>query len=232
MGKVSSLSFFFPAFNEEADVEPLIRQAQQVLPEVAHNWEIIPVNDGSTDGTGAIFSHFEAEDPEHVHPVHHEVNRGYGAAVISGFKKSRFDYVFFTDGDRQFDLSELPLLIDAIDDGDMAIGFRKNRRDPFGRKLNGFLWGMLVKMLFGIKARDVNCAFKLIKRTVMERVILSSKGAMVSTELLAKARKEGFRIAEIGVTHFPRTAGKQTGSNWHVITQAFLELFTLYRDLK
>jgi glycosyltransferase involved in cell wall biosynthesis len=230
--KVPSLSFFFPAFNEEASVESLILKARRLLPELAREWEIIPVNDGSWDGTKSIFAHFEAEDPEHVHPVHHEANRGYGGALISGFAYARYDLIFFTDGDQQFDLGELPLLIEKSDEGDVIIGFRKNRRDPSIRKLNAFLWGTLVRMLFGFKVRDVNCAFKLMKRPVMDKVKLSSMGAVISTELLAKAHREGFRFVEVGVTHYPRTAGKPTGGKGKVIIRAFRELFTLYKTLK
>jgi len=228
--KVSSLSFFFPAFNEEANVESLVRNAQRLLPELAHAWEILPVNDGSTDATGAILKRLEAEDPRHVHPVHHETNRGYGAAVISGFEKARYDLIFFTDGDQQFDLRELPLLVKKIDLGDLILGFRKNRRDPFVRKLYSFLWGTLVRMVFKLKARDVNCAFKLVKAAVMDKVKLSSAGAMISTELLVKARNEGFRAVEVGVTHFPRKAGKPTGANWKVIVRAFKELYKICKE--
>jgi glycosyltransferase involved in cell wall biosynthesis len=230
--KVPSLSFFFPAYNEEAHVESLVRKAQGLLPEIAHAWEIIPVNDGSTDGTGTILTRMAAEDPGHVHVVHHETNRGYGGALISGYRNARYDLIFFTDGDRQFDLGELPLLIDSLDKGDVIIGFRKHRRDPLVRRLNGLMWGALVNMLFGLKVRDVNCAFKLMKRKVMEKVELSSAGAMISTELLAKAHKEGFRVVEVGVTHYPRTAGKPTGANGKVIVRAFKGLFKLYKVLK
>jgi glycosyltransferase involved in cell wall biosynthesis len=230
--KVSSLSFFFPVFNEEADVEPLVRKAQRLLPEVALIWEIIPVNDGSTDGSGTVLSRLAAEDPEHVRPVHHEANQGYGGAVISGYGNARYDFIFFTDGDQQFDLRELPLLIEKVDEGDLILGFRKNRRDPLTRKMYGFMWGTLVRMLFGFKARDVNCAFKLVKRSVMDKVKLSSMGAVISTELLAKAHKEGFRFVEVGVTHYPRTAGRQTGANLKVIMRAFKELFKLCKEIK
>lgn len=232
MGKVASLSFFFPAFNEEASVESIVQNARRLLPELAHDWEIVPVDDGSTDATGAILSRLAAEDTGHVHPVHHEVNRGYGRAVISGYEHSRYDLIFFTDGDRQFDLAELPQLIEQAGRGDLVIGFRRNRRDPLLRKLNGFMWGTLVKMLFGIKVRDVNCAFKLVKRGVMDKVKLTSSGAMVSTELLVKAHRKGFSIVEVGVTHYPRTAGKPTGANVKVIARAFRELVALYKDLQ
>jgi glycosyltransferase involved in cell wall biosynthesis len=231
VGKVASLSFFFPALNEESHVESLVRKAQQLLPGLAHTWEIIPVNDGSRDGTRAILTRLAAEDPGHVHPVHHEANRGYGGAVISGYEHARHDLIFFTDGDRQFDLEELTLLIDRLDKGDLIIGFRKHRRDPLARRLNGCMWGILVNTLFGLKVRDVNCAFKLVKRAVMDKVKLSSMGAMVSAELLAKAHKEGFRVVQVGVTHYPRTAGRPTGANWKVVVRAFGELFKMYREI-
>ena len=169
MPKLSSLSVFFPCYNEEANVERMIRQAQGILPEVAEQWEIIPVNDGSKDKTGEIIDRLAKEDP-HVRPVHHEKNKGYGGAVISGYKSSRFDFVFFTDGDLQFDLREITLLIEKIDEGDLILGYRKNRRDPALRKMNAYMWGSLVKLLFGFKVRDVDCAFKLMKRRVIDKV--------------------------------------------------------------
>ena len=190
-------SFFlvvlFPAFNEAANIEPLVRKAQRILPEAAQTWEIIPVNDGSTDGTEAVIARLAAEDPRHIRPVNHRVNQGYGGALISGFKNARFELIFFTDGDGQFDIGELPLLLEKAGEADLIIGFRKNCRDPLTRSLNGFMWGQLVRMLFGFQARDVNCGFKLVKATVMDAVKLSSAGAMISTELLAKTRKKGFR---------------------------------------
>ncbi len=231
MPKVSSLSVFFPCYNEEANVENMVRKAQGILPEVAEQWEIIPVNDGSKDRTGEIIDRLAQEDPR-VHPVHHEKNKGYGGAVISGYNAAKCDYVFFTDGDLQFDLREITLLIEKLDEGDLILGYRKNRRDPWHRKLNAFMWGSLVKFLFGFQVRDVDCAFKLIKRRVIDKVQLSAGGAMVSTELLARANKAGFRFVEVGVTHYPRVAGAQTGANLKVILRAFSELFKLYGKIK
>ena len=158
MHKVPSLSFFFPALNEEAHIEDLVRKAERLLPEIALAWEIIPVDDGSTDGTKAILQRLAAENPGHVRPVHHETNQGYGKALISGFQNARYDLVFFTDGDRQ------------LDKGDLIAGFRMHRRDPLTRQLCGLLWGTLVNVLFGLNIRDVNCAFKLVKRSVIDRV--------------------------------------------------------------
>jgi len=232
LAKVPSLSFFFPAYNEEANVESVVQKAQRILPEIAQVWEVIPVNDGSKDKTGEIVTRLAAEDPEHVHPVQHEVNRGYGGALISGYAKAKYDLVFFMDGDNQFDLRELTLLIEKVDEGDLILGYRKNRRDPLQRKMNAFLWGTLVKMLFGFRVKDVDCAFKLVKRKVLDRVPLTASGAMISTELLARSHKEGFHFVEVGVTHYPRTAGTQTGANLKVILKAFKELFRLYQKLK
>jgi glycosyltransferase involved in cell wall biosynthesis len=231
MPKISSLSVFFPAYNEEANVENMIRQAQKVLPEIATEWEIIPVNDGSKDKTGEIIDRLAKSDSK-IHPIHHEKNKGYGGAVISGYNAAKYDFVFFTDGDLQFDLREITLLIEKLDEGDLILGFRKNRKDSWLRKLNAFLWGSLVKLLFGFKVRDVDCAFKMLKRKVVDKVPLTAGGAMVSTELLAKAWKEKFRFVEVGVNHYPRTAGSQTGAKFSVILRAFKELFKLYRKLK
>lgn len=231
MPKAPSLSVFFPEYNEEANVENMVRAAQTVIPQVAETWEIIPVNDGSKDKTGEIIDRLAQEDP-HVKPVHHEKNKGYGGAVISGFKASKMDLVFFTDGDLQFDLKEITLLMDRLNEGDLILGYRKNRRDAWHRKLNAFLWGSLVKFLFGFKVRDVDCAFKLIKRGVLNKVELSAGGAMISTELLARAHKAGFKFVEVGVTHLPRTAGTQTGAKLSVILKAFRELFKLYAKIK
>jgi len=231
MPKLSSLSLFFPAYNEEANVENLIRLAQQVLPGVAEEWEIIPVNDGSKDRTGEIINRLAGEDPR-VRPVHHEKNQGYGGAVRSGYTAARYDYVFFTDGDLQFDLREITLLTAKIDEGDLVLGYRKNRRDPAMRKINAWMWGTLVKFLFAFQARDVDCAFKLIKRKVINKVHLSADGAMVSTELLAGASRAGFRFVEVAVTHYPRVAGTQTGASLKVILRAFKELFKLYHKIK
>jgi glycosyltransferase involved in cell wall biosynthesis len=152
--------------------------------------------------------------------------------VISGYNACRYDLLFFTDGDLQFDLRELSLLIEKLNEGDLILGFRKNRRDPWHRKLNAFLWGSLVKFLFGFRVKDVDCAFKLIKRKVADKVQLTAGGAMVSTELLAKAHRAQFRFVEVGVTHYPRTAGTQTGAKLSVILKAFRELFKLYGNLK
>jgi glycosyltransferase involved in cell wall biosynthesis len=231
MSKISQLSFFFPAYNEEANVAKTIQKAQQILPEIAVTWEIIPVNDGSRDKTKEIIDQLAQSDP-HLHPVHHEKNSGYGAALISGFQAAQYEWIFFTDGDLQFDLREISSLIERCDEGDLILGYRRNRQDPWNRKLNAKLWGSLVKFLFGFQVRDVDCAFKLIKKNVFKKIQLHARGAMISTELLACAYKEHFRFVEVPVTHYPRQAGSPTGAKLSVIFKAFQELFRLYKQLK
>ena len=229
--KISSLSVFFPCYNEEGNVQRLVDSALVALPEVAEDFEVIIVNDGSADDTGAIAEGLAEKIPQ-VKAVHHEKNRGYGAAVITGIEHCTKDYVFFTDGDGQFDLKEIPLLAAEIDEHDVVVGYRINRQDNFMRRLNAWCWTTLVNTLFRLGVRDVDCAFKLFKRERLAGIKLSAQGAMVSTELLAKLKKAGCSIKEVGVHHYPRIAGEQSGANIRVILRAFKELFELYRKLK
>lgn len=229
--KLSSLSIFFPFYNEEANIERVASDAMRFAPQVAEQFEIILVNDGSRDRTGEIADALATVHPE-IRAAHNSPNRGYGGAVRRGFEESRMDWIFFTDGDGQFDLSELPKLIGLLDRCDMPVGYRIDRADPFMRKLNAFCWGTLVRSLFGIRVRDIDCAFKLIPRSLLESITLESDGALISTELLAKATYAGLRIGEVGVHHFPRTAGEQTGANLRVIAKAFKELLRLHSRIR
>jgi len=208
-----------------------VESALNILPDIADDFEIIVVNDGSADDTGAIAEGLAEKHPQ-VKAVHHEKNRGYGAAVITGFEHAIKDYVFFTDGDGQFDLKEIALLSEKIDEYDAVVGYRINRQDNMMRRLNAFCWTSLVNILLRLGVRDVDCAFKLIRREKLKNVSLSAQGAMVSTELLARLKKAGASICEVGVHHYPRIAGEQSGANLTVIIQAFKELFKLFWKLK
>ncbi|MCB9857816.1 MAG: glycosyltransferase family 2 protein [Phycisphaerales bacterium] len=229
--KLSSISIFFPFYNEEANIQRVAQSALRIAPTIAERFEIILVNDGSRDATGAIADRLAAKHPE-IRAVHNRPNRGYGGAVRRGFDESRMDWVFFSDGDGQFDLAELPKLIALLANCDMAVGYRMHRADPLPRRLNAFCWGTLVRALFGIRVRDIDCAFKLIPRRLLDDVTLESDGAMISTELLARATYRGLSIDEVGVHHYPRTAGEQTGANFRVILKAFRELFALHGKLR
>jgi glycosyltransferase involved in cell wall biosynthesis len=198
---------------------------------VAWQWELIIVDDGSRDRTGALADDVARTHP-HVRVVHHPVNRGYGAAVRSGLAAARYDFVFFTDGDRQFDVGQIGRLLAALDRADVAIGYRRNRADHLVRKLNASAWNALVRLLFRIPSRDIDCAFKLLPRRAVAGLDLRAEGAMVSTELLAQIVQAGHRMVEVPVDHFPRTSGVSSGGDPRVIARAFVELFRLYRRLR
>ena len=232
-GTAHSISAVLPAYNEEAIIERTVRHVGDVLTELCSDFEIIVTNDGSRDQTGAVLARVQASDPQlNLRVVTHERNRGYGAALASGFDAARKDWIFLTDGDKQFDVIELRNFMPAMDgQTDMVIGWRKNRADPPMRKLNALGWKLLVNTLFGYTARDVDCAFKLFRRQVWESLTVYARGATFSAEFLIKARRRGYRITELPVGHFPRTAGSPTGARLDVIVRAFVELFRLWRNL-
>jgi len=208
----------------------MVERLTAVLPCVSAEYEIIVVNDGSADSTGAVADRLAAVDP-HVRVVHHPANRGYGGALKSGFAASRKEYVFFTDGDGQFDVTEIDRLLPYVPEYDVVVGYRLERAEGALRKLNAAAWNWLVRRLFHIPVRDVDCAFKLFKRRVLDSVRVEAEGAMISTEVLGRAVRAGFSVIEVGVHHFERQHGKPTGANPLVIARAFYELFKLYRRI-
>jgi len=222
-----------PAYNEEAIIERTVRHVGDVLAKLTDEFEIIVTNDGSRDHTGEVLARLQESDPElHLQVVTHESNRGYGAALASGFDAAQKELVFLTDGDKQFDVAELRSFIPAMDaQTDLVIGWRKSRADPAMRKLNAFGWKTLVNTLFGYTAKDVDCAFKLFRRQVWLSQTVYARGATFSAEFLIKSRRLGFRVKELPVGHFPRTAGSPTGARLDVIVRAFAELFRLWRNL-
>lgn len=231
MTKLPSLTIFFPFYNEEDNIERVARSALEAAPKFADDFEIILVNDGSLDRTGAIADRL-AEEVPHIRAAHNRPNVGYGGAVRRGFAEAEKEYIFFTDGDGQFDLNEIDRLVALMDQCDIAVGYRANRADPFMRKVNAWGWRQLIRLLFGVKVRDIDCAFKLLPKTFIDSIELKSEGAMISAELLAKARYRGLRVAETPVSHFERTAGNPTGANFKVILKAFRELFRLRRHIR
>ena len=225
------ISVIFPAFNEEANIRCTIETAIKVLPKVATRWEVIVVDDGSNDGTALICDQLKTRYPE-VKVIHHQQNRGYGAALKSGIMSANYDLVFFSDSDGQFDFNELQQLICWAEDFDIIAGYRAKREDPFYRRLNALGWNVLVRLVLGIKIRDIDCAFKLFRRSVFDHIQIRCVGAMVNTEILAQATRLGMRIRQVKVSHFPRRYGKQSGANPRVIAVAFRELCLLWRKLR
>ena len=235
LGEVSkrsaTMSVIFPAFNEEGNIRRTVEEAVKVLSKVAISWEIIIVDDGSSDATIAICNDLKARYPE-VEVIRHGQNRGYGAALKSGIMTAKYDLIFFSDSDGQFDLRELVQLICWSEDYDIVAGYRAKRQDPLHRRINALGWNVLVRLVLGIKIRDIDCAFKLFRRAVFDQVQIRSVGAMVNTEILAQAARLGMRIHQVKVNHFPRRHGKQSGANLHVIIKAFRELCRLWRQLR
>ena len=225
-----SITVFFPCYNEQDNVTKVTQQALDILEGLHADYEIVIVDDGSADNTGRVADQLAARHPR-VRVVHHPHNRGYGAALQSGFQAATKDLVFFTDGDGQFDLAELPPWLPLMREYDIVCGYRMNRQDNFVRKMNGWLWTKMTGLAFSLSVRDVDCAFKLFRRSVFEGMKMESTGALISTEILARATRRGCRIVQRGVHHYPRTAGKQTGCNPRVILRAFRELWRLRRRI-
>lgn len=226
-----SLSVFMPCYNEQDNVKQVVAKAQEVLQGMTlTDYEIIVVNDGSADRTGEVADQLAQQDP-HVRVVHHPTNLGYGAALQSGFQAATKDLVFYTDGDGQFDWAEMPPLLDLIPTCDIVSCYRLERQDPILRKINAWCWTRLVCFMFRLKLRDIDCAFKLYRRSIFEDMTLCSTGALIDTEILARATRKGCRIVQKGVHHYPRTAGQQTGAKLSVILRAFKELFALRKQI-
>lgn len=223
------LSVVLPAYNEALSLCQMVEEVIKSLSTVVNDFEVVIVDDGSTDRTAAVAASQCAIYPQ-VRLITHPVNRGYGAALLSGFLSARKEWVFFTDSDRQFDLRELEGFWLSRDQADIVAGFRAPRRDPFVRRLCGRCWSALSTLLFGYTVRDVDCAFKLIRRAVVEDVgpQLVSRGAAFSAELLVRARRAGWSITERPVTgHRPRAVGVATGVRLDVILRAFKELLRI-----
>lgn len=231
---IDKLSVFFPAYNEEINIKNTVSKAVKVLEKVAKVWEIIIVNDGSKDNTGKISDELARSD-KRIRVIHHNPNRGYGAALKSGLYGAKYPWIVFTDSDGQFDFAQLPNFINKQKEtgADLVIGYYLKREVPLNRKLNTFLWQTVVNILFGLNVRDIDCGFKLINKKVLDRIpkLESERGAFISSEFLIKAKKMKFKIVEIGAKHF--AANKPgTGANLNVIIKSFIDLFRLWKKLR
>ncbi|MGH7933867.1 MAG: glycosyltransferase family 2 protein [Candidatus Binataceae bacterium] len=229
--RLPGITVFLPAHNEEANIERVANGFCAELPKLADSYEVVVVDDGSRDNTGEIADRMAAANPR-VKVIHHGVNRGYGAAVISGIRAASEPYVLLADGDGQFDPADVVVLVARMPGYDAVIGRRVRRADHLMRRINGKAWTMLARMLFGLKVSDMDCGFKLFRREILDGIELHANGALISTELLARLAGRGAKICEVDVNHLPRVAGEQTGNSPQVIIRAFSELFSLYRELK
>ena len=228
---LTSLSIFFPCYNEADNVGSMIEQAVQVGETYGVDYEVIVVDDGSRDRSAELVREWSKKNPR-VRLVQHPENRGYGAALKTGIESAKKDLIFLTDGDNQFHLSEIEKLFSKIDSCDAVVGYRIARQDRAHRRLNGFLWSRMTRFLFGLPVRDIDCAFKLFRRKALEGLNLQSTHLLIHAEILARAKKRGARIEEIGVTHYPRLAGKATATQLGSVLKTFLELFRLYWKIR
>jgi glycosyltransferase involved in cell wall biosynthesis len=220
-----TISLVLPAYNEAENIEPVVAEALTALEACTDDFEIIVVDDGSADDTAGVTKRLMEGTPR-LRLAQHPVNQGFGAAVFTGFTTAVKDWIFYTDADRQFVLSELEKFVPLMDQADLIAGYRAPRRDPFLRVLYGKGWSMLCTLFFGYTVRDVDCAFKLFRREIIQELgeQITSRGATFSIEWLTRAKRAGYRFVELPVTHRPRVAGSQTGANLDVITRAFREL--------
>ena len=216
-----------PAHNEEAEIGATVASCVETLSVLVPDYEVIVVNDGSTDQTAAIVEAIANTNPR-VRIIHNVPQRGYGGAVHAGFEAATRERVFFMDSDRQFDINDIVALLPWADQGYQAVlGYRVSRSDPFVRILNARAWNALVSAVFHIRVRDIDCAFKLFDRAVINRIDIRSEGAVINTEILVKMKRLGINFVEAPVHHFPRQNGAATGADLKVILRAFKELFWL-----
>jgi len=228
---LSGVSVFLPCHNEEGNIERVAAGLEAELPRLAECYEIVVVDDGSRDRTGEIADRLAAANP-HLKVVRHPVNRGYGAAVSSGIRACTQPWVVLCDGDGQFAAADIARLTARVPEYDVVVGHRAHRADPLMRRINGKAWTVLMRLLLGIRVRDIDCGLKLFRRDLLDGIDMQAKGAMISAELMAQLAGRGAKICEVDVGHLPRLAGEQSGASFKVIARAFRELFLLYGRLR
>jgi glycosyltransferase involved in cell wall biosynthesis len=229
---IESLSLFLPCYNEEANLESTVNKTIPILTKIAKDWELIIVNDGSKDKTGDIALKLQKTYPQNIKIVTHLQNRGYGASFKSGFYSARYDWISFIDADGQFDFNDIKklLAVQKKTEADLVIGYYLGRKVSPVRIWGTKLWQLAVFLLFGLKVRDIDCGFKLVKKIVIDTIprLEAERGPFISSEFLIKAKKAGFKIVEVGVSHYPRTGGQATGTKLSVVLSGLRDLIRLW----
>lgn len=227
---VESVSAFFPCYNDEATIGSVVETTAATLDRVGADGEIIVVNDGSSDGSERVLKRLTETEPR-LRVVTHEHNRGYGGALLSGFGSATKQWVFYTDGDGQFDPSELELLVArAADDLDVVQGYKLNRADNLARKVIGRVYHRFVSFMFGLRIRDTDCDFRLIRRSKLEGVELEKTTGVICVELVRKLQDAGARFTEVGVHHYPRTHGRSQFFKLSSVARTLWDLAKLWVD--
>ena len=228
-----SISIVIPAYNEEATIAAVMQEAQTVLQTLTRDYEVLVVDDGSTDNTGALADDVARDDPAHLRVIHHDGNKGFAGAIKTCYGNASKDWVFLAPADKQVDLSELGNFVALTDNADIVVGYRKNRADGLRRELNSFLFHLLCRIFFGIKLKQISTS-KLYRRTLLQSIPLQAapSSAMIEPEVIFKAMQKGARIKEVGMNHYPRAAGKPKGTGIRMIVNTFGEMFRLWWVLR
>jgi glycosyltransferase involved in cell wall biosynthesis len=226
-----SLSVVLPAHNEADNLPIVVPEVLSTLPRFCDEFEVIVVDDGSKDDTRQVLDWLARDNPQ-LRIEGHKVNRGYGAALATGFRSSTADFVMFMDSDRQFLIADLELLAPFVGKFDVVAGFRKERNDPLHRRVFAEVFNVTVRMLFGVHLRDIDCAFKVFRGDQIRSLDLTAPGALINTEIQAKLRRIGATVEQVGVNHYPRVAGHATGGSFRVIVRAMRETILLWWQMR
>jgi glycosyltransferase involved in cell wall biosynthesis len=233
MSKTSSISIMFPAYNDGGTIASMVVSAILTARELTDDYEVIVVNDGSADYTAEMLDELARVYAPYVKIIHHPQNRGYGGALRSGFSAASKDWLFYTDGDAQYDPHEIRLLAAAITDGvDMVNGYKIERSDPLHRIIIGRLYQKGVKLMFGLKLRDVDCDFRIMRRHIFDTVRLEANTGVICVELMSKIQYSGFNIIEVPVHHYHRAYGKSQFFNWQRVMRTLAALARLWWDIR
>jgi glycosyltransferase involved in cell wall biosynthesis len=229
--KISGLSIFFPAYNDGGTIPSMVLTAQIAAREVTDDYEIIVVNDGSQDHTPLVLAELEKQIPQ-LRVIHHSQNKGYGAALRTGFASASKEWIFYTDGDAQYNPLELHLLVEALrDDVDLVNGWKISRNDPFIRILLGNIYNFGVKLAFGLRLKDVDCDYRLMRRSIFSTVELESNTGSICVEMIKKIQDAGFKFAEVPVSHYHRQYGHSQFFNWCRLLRTAHHLLILWWKL-
>lgn len=228
MKKIPQLSVFFPAYNEQKNIKVTVLKAVAVLRQIAKQWEILVIDDGSSDNTGKIVKQL-AKKNKNIRLLTHKTNKGYGGALKTGIFNSKYSLICFTDSDGQFDFQEIKKFLPEIEKADLVIGYRGKRTDKYYRRILARTLFLANWILFGLRVKDVDCGFKLFKKKVVDKIgKLVTESAITETEFIVRAQKAGFKIVQVGVNHRSRTKGEQTGGKFQVVLKAGLEGLKLW----
>ena len=226
------LSVFFPAYYDEKNIDKVVHKAVEVLEDLKlKDYEITIIEDGSPDNTGKVADQMAKLYPK-VKVIHHEKNMGYGATLWEGFTTARFEYVFYTDGDNQFDLNDLRKFVSLIPYSDMVVGYRKNKQYSTYRKLTSFIYNYVLRFAFDIDFIDIDCAFKIIKTELFKKISVSTKDAFIDAEIMINACMHGYTFTEVSVNHLPRLDGLSTAARPSIIFKTIFEILQFRKKIK